>query len=363
MTTSLIPERPLLISPTLAATIGLEEAVMLHVLSELLLQHPPLYREERRWAELDGAALARAMPFWQPEDIKRVQRNLQEKGLIRVQAGDAGGCLYAINQKCEEAAAAAPAPQPKAARAAALFDSGSGGRAGHIPPDWQPSEDLYRQCAVHNIPRDFVAQQVRSFVMYQRERGRAQYSWNTAFLNWILRQWRGEESRRGARELESDMSPDWRPSEEATTILEHGGIPHDFIEDAVPEFVLYWRERGIVTSTWNTKFLQHVRRQWASYNAALENDPTPRPIPPDWAPSEACLDVLSMARIDLDFARAQVKEFLLYWQDRKEVCASWNTRFLQHVKNRWAAQSRQRLPADRQLESAIERFTDRSWAK
>ena len=38
MSSSLIPERPLIISPTLAATIGLEEAVMLHVLSELMLR-------------------------------------------------------------------------------------------------------------------------------------------------------------------------------------------------------------------------------------------------------------------------------------------------------------------------------------
>ncbi|PCH61941.1 MAG: hypothetical protein COC19_03605, partial [SAR86 cluster bacterium] len=34
MTSSLVPERPLIISPTLASTIGLEEAVMLHVLAE-----------------------------------------------------------------------------------------------------------------------------------------------------------------------------------------------------------------------------------------------------------------------------------------------------------------------------------------
>ena len=38
MQSSLIPERPLVISPTLAATIGLEEAVMLHVIGEMLAE-------------------------------------------------------------------------------------------------------------------------------------------------------------------------------------------------------------------------------------------------------------------------------------------------------------------------------------
>ena len=79
MTSSLIPERPLLISPTLAATIGLEETVMLHVISELFLQHPVIVRKHLRWTELDYAILQKAMPFWTLIDIKRVRQNLLEK--------------------------------------------------------------------------------------------------------------------------------------------------------------------------------------------------------------------------------------------------------------------------------------------
>ena len=41
MNSSLIPERPLLISPTLAATIGLEEAIMLQVLADFLAHRSP----------------------------------------------------------------------------------------------------------------------------------------------------------------------------------------------------------------------------------------------------------------------------------------------------------------------------------
>ena len=79
MSSSLIPERPLLISPTLAATIGLEEAVMLHVLSELLQRQPG-----QPWLVVDGNVLNGAMPFWNQAEIRRVQDNLVAKGLIEV---------------------------------------------------------------------------------------------------------------------------------------------------------------------------------------------------------------------------------------------------------------------------------------
>ncbi|HHX83474.1 MAG TPA: hypothetical protein GX696_10895 [Pseudomonadaceae bacterium] len=151
------------------------------------------------------------------------------------------------------------------------------------------------------------------------------------------------------------MSRDWLPSADAMSILEHAGVSLAFIEDAVPEFVLYWRERGVSMSEWNSKFIAHVRRQWLRYTHTLHNDTTPRPIPADFKPDPACFEVLAMANIDADFASNQLPEFILYWQDRNEAHASWNTRFLQHVKFKWA----QQMQPNQQL---LDKLTDRSWA-
>ena len=66
MNSTLIPERPLLISPTLAATIGLEETVMLHVLGELIaMRHVLAARgaEHEKWVELDADQLQSVLPF------------------------------------------------------------------------------------------------------------------------------------------------------------------------------------------------------------------------------------------------------------------------------------------------------------
>ena len=365
MSSSLIPERPLLISPTLAATIGLDEAVLLHVISELLLQQPPVWRQTRRWAEIPEATLCHALPFWNFGHVMKVLQNLQDLGLVLCEpgAGRVQSRLLAINQPDAAAPREIPREAPRPASPAAPvpkargqhLQAGTGGAATLIAADWRPDDTLLQLCAQRNIPRDFIEREVPAFVLYWRERGKLQYSWHQTFLNWIVANWEKQRSWQGARELEATMHQNWLPSEDAVSILEHAGISLSFIEDAVPEFVLYWRERGVANSEWNSKFIAHVRRQWVKYTHALEHDTTPRPIPPDFQPDPACLDVLAMANIDLDFALAQLPEFILYWQDRKEIQASWNTKFLQHVKYKWAQQMQPSQPL-------LDKLTDRSWA-
>lgn len=369
MTSSLIPERPLLISPTLAATIGLEEAVMLHVFSELQLQHPPVFRSQRRWVELSQSCLLKAMPFWTLTQIKKIQHNLQEKGLLQVESviDKPESSLFALNLGNNEKAPSpevntgnrhiAPPSSSQNQRAPSVFDTPTNnGRKSRIPPNWQPDDTLYATLLQRNIPPEFVKQRVRGFIMYWSERGDTQFSWHNTFLKRMIFEWEQARSFKGAQELESDMSSQWQPSGDALSILEHAGINQSFIEDAIPEFILYWRERGLVTSMWNTKFIAHIRRQWGKFTLALEHDNTPRLIPEDYQPSTACYEVLAMAKIDLDFARDQVKEFIIYWQERKDAYPSWNTKFLQHVKYRWANQHQSALPI-------IEKITDRSWAE
>ncbi|HTR00658.1 MAG TPA: DnaT-like ssDNA-binding domain-containing protein [Candidatus Acidoferrum sp.] len=352
MTSSLIPERPLLISPTLAATIGLEEAVLLHVVSELLLQHPVVVRNERRFAEISDDALIAALPFWNLADIKRVQRSLAGLGLLLVDAvpGNDAAAYLAINQPHKTNGNGKTRASSRSAAAPA-----NSGTATPITNHWQPDATVYQQCAQRNIPQDFIARELPDFIMYHRDRGKSQYSWNHTFFKWLVGKWEKQRSAQGARVLETTMGPDWQPSDDAVSILEHGGISLGYIEEAVPEFVLYWREKGTLGSEWNSRFIAHVRRQWERYTHALEHDNTPRSIPRDFKPDPACYDVLAMANIDPDFAEAQVKEFVLYWQDRNEIHRSWNTKFLQHVKYKWAQQSQVG-------KSLLERITDRSWA-
>lgn len=378
MQSSLIPERPLVISPVLAATIGLEEAVMLHVMSEQLAFRQTRRQQNLDWIELTQQDLLDLMPFWAWIDVRRVLQSLQDLGLLLVDAktGRDDSWLIAINQRNQTQAERPAQPAAVAGTAPRSVSARTDGKAGYIASDWQPDREWLSLCRQHGVPESFALSLVPGFVMYWRERAQSRFSWGNVFYKHVLKEWRHEQTRRGAGEFETEMSAAWRPSADAVSILVNAGVSEAFIEDAVPEFVLYWRERGAGTGPWNTRFIEHIRRQWAKFSASLKNDGLPRPIPENWQPGDEVFDILRLAEIDVDFALQKVPEFVLYWRDTGQAQASWNTKFLQFIKFSWARRpeaagtgvvdARDQHAAERSrqgLEATFRRFTDRSWAE
>jgi hypothetical protein len=394
MYSSLLPERPLLISPTLAATIGLEEAVMLQGLSELINFRPAIKNPRRTdldWIELSERELLATFPFWATIDIKRVQTSLQNLGLIvldrTVPAAENFLCAidevseFRVKESCfsqsDMSSSTTRSAIPAAAEKAVAQAIRPAGTASLISSNWQPGDDWIKQCRQHNIPEAFILSLVAEFVGYWRERAQARFSWGNAFYKHVLKEWRNEQTRQGAFEQASTMSSEWRPSDDAAGILENAGINSSFIEDAIPEFVLYWRERGMVNGAWNTKFIEHIRRQWAKFSAAFGYDDTPKAIQDNWKPSADCFEILQLAEIDENYARSKIPEFVMYWKDSQQVKASWNTVFLQFIKQDWARQLKQLETVDfshaenqslvgsnqQRIKERFQRIADRSWAE
>jgi hypothetical protein len=413
--TLLVPERMLVFSPDLAAAIGLQEAVLLHVLHDLstvqILSHA-------QWFSAELEVLERLLPFWNRAELQRISKNLVDQGILLVDhapltdgsqlrfqfhsgqthktpAHDATQARSKEPAFKTEAAykndhtrtaktyspadattkrVSAVAEAPQAIRGASLLDS-----------QWQPQEDTLQMLAMKNIPRQFALAQLEEFVFYWRERGKAEYAWDNKFRKHVIERWQKNLQQVAETEQPVTIALEsiWFPSADALQILERTGISREFIEDTIPEFVLYWRERGDNTGTWNSKFIAHIRRQWARYSNALEHDQEPRPIAANWQPSEDVFDILRMANIDAQFACELLPEFILFWRDAGTPQRSWNTKFLQHTKYQWA--TRHHLASHAPLgtqgigaqgagyslaigaatqapNSAFERLTDRSWA-
>ena len=374
MKSPILSERQLLISPTLAATIGLEEAVMLQAIADLIEYREKVKRNDDSaliWIKVSYRELESLLSFWDLSEIKRIQESLQNLGMIRIEPLNSNvEILLAINDQVH------PKEKPRRGKQRPKIPP-SANSAGLVPADWQPDQNWIRLCKQHSIPEDFIRQLVPEFVNYWRDRGQSRFSWGNAFYKHVLKEWRNEQTRRGAHELASTMSADWAPSPEAIGILENAGINPSFIQDAVPEFVLYWRERGAVHGAWNTKFIEHIRRQWAKFTASFGRDDTPKQIPDDWHPSLDCYEILQLAEINEEWARSRVPEFVLYWKDSQQVKSSWNTVFLQFIKQDWARQLKHLESAEianaenqsitgsgqQRLKEKFQQFADRSWAE
>lgn len=354
----LLPELSLSFSAQLAQTLGLEEAILLQVL------HQSASLQANTPYQLDVNKLCQAVCFWSAQDVQRVLKSLSDKGILQQHCPPITQCTTLLFSL----ASVSQNTPVLATRQATVSSQG----ANRISPYWQPDETVLQQLAQHQISADFARQQVNEFVTYWRDRGEISHSWSARFYQHVVRSWQQKQNQPWLQNKEAKpLENFWKPSPDALSILQRNGINPRFIEDAIPEFVLYWQEKGAITNTWNTKFIQHVKRQWARYTSSLKYDSEPRRIPVNWQPSNDVYDILRMANIDIDFAKERIQEFVLYWKDSNQLHASWNTKFLQHVKYCWANQWQQGANyATQQLSggqgkpasSFIDKHSDRSWA-
>lgn len=360
----LLTERPLLLSPQLAVTLGLEEALLYQLLADCRGLCAGTVRGGLTWYSIDCQQLQDLLPFWPSHDIRRISHSLRDKGVLSI-----GSLPFGIDSEFHFA-----------------FNEGDRQPVTHTPQlaertptrlltaDWAPAPDVVAQLGQYGIPQDFVEQQIAEFITYWTERREPRHSWNAKFLKQVLRLWREEEARSAQRDRETAMHRHWQPSPDAVRILaEQAGINRNFIEDAVPEFILYWSDRGERRSTWNSDFVRHVKRQWARFTASLEHDSDPRPLDSGWQPSNDLYEVLSLANIPREFAIRELPAFVLFWRENGHATNSWNTKFLQHVKRQWARQATEdeRDHERRQASgstvstrhrSLVDDLTDRSWA-
>ena len=403
-------ENLLHVSPALATQLGLEEATMLAILKDLLHYRDTIAHKGLQWLELKEDILQKTMPFWRDTDIQRICKSLHEQGLLVL-----GSAPYTSSRVVQFALTAShktfsslqnppshnnpdnktQSHQSSQTKQLPIVNTSPArtGSACQISPYWQPSDDAMRQLAQYTIPEPFLREQIGLFVIYWRERGDLKHSWDTDFIKHALREWRyheidnnrqqRQEQQRQQRwdqerfiqtEQEGPMRPGWNPSQDALEVLlKHAAISASFVEDAIPEFIIYWQEKGTVANTWNTKFIQHVRRQWARYSSTVEHNSEAKLLSAHWQPSADAFDVLKLANIDLDFARQQLPEFILYWRDRKEIHNAWNSKFMQHCKYHWARRHHLETPAtstthsqaasgNTRNRSLSDDLSDRSWA-
>jgi len=385
---SLIPGRQIVFSAELAATLGLEEAVLLQCLSDESESLSSEVGGKYKWFSLNAIQIKQKLPFWQENDIQRISENLRQQGVILISSApvsESKELRYAFNENLAPSNSinTSTVNSTNTPANTGLDISGSP-RAYPITASWKPDETSIRVLAQNGVPAHFAHEQTAEFVHYWSERGEARHAWGSRFVTHTLRKWREFESQQQFRkpsQIDSNswesahentrqnepqsMSKEWRPSTDAIEILEiQAGIHRNFVEDAIAEFILYWVEKGDRCNTWNARFINHVKRQWAEFQHTLKNERRPSLMIADWQPSNDVYDVLKFARIEIEFAQGLVPEFVMYWRDRNEMRPSWNTLFLQFAKQQWQRQKLANNKTDNSLRerSIVEDLSDRSWA-
>ncbi len=93
------------------------------------------------------------------------------------------------------------------------------------------------------------------------QQGRKQ-KYSTFLKNWFTREQKKQE-----KIIPNDhgvIRPDWEPTLKTKTYLMGSGIPQDFIELSAMEFMMYWAERGVQRSNWDSVFANRCLDEWAN---------------------------------------------------------------------------------------------------
>ncbi len=332
-----IPERYCTFSPQLAATVGLEEAVLLQGLSNQLASNANT---------ILIAALAEEFPFWDHVRIGQLLQRIVDLGILHARPSHDPLVWRIVDRPIEAARKRAPVQA------------------------WAPSEHLIDLLNLnHGLTRSYILDQLKSF-----EPSGDRKTLDTRFRHHVLSHLR-QQQKHPAFEIKEPARFDnaWQPSLDAKEILARTEMASEFIESIRPEFILYWKERGGAPKDVNSKFIQFARQRWARHENSLQHSTVPERLKPDWIPNAAVYETLQLSGISQDFADTVLREFTVYWVDSNEVHTSWNAKFLQHVKYQWQRQQEQMSgrsetgggtgPADRTKDRSIsDDLSDTSWA-
>lgn len=366
----LLSDQTLSFSPQLAATLGLLECLTLTALNEAAR-----YNSENTNIERD--TLMQRLVFLSEKQIADTLIKLQSQGVIylgshtklthtlppRIEFSFKAETRTAFNSQAMQHIA-----EPQAVKT----------------PNWHPSPDTLFRLTQHGISEAFSLSQLDAALLKMADSPSFKQNPESQFFNFVKKQYifnQQQAQKQNQKQLfntqrvsnKQQIHQHWQPSQSAIEILHvNNQVPMQFIEDTLPEFILYWQERGDAASTWNSKFLNHVRSQWNLVKSNQANVRKPKPISKDWRPSSACFEVLELAHINQEFAQSVIQEFVLYWMNDGKAFPSWDNKFLQYVKQRWQylKQSPQgnnygsdsAQPGYATAEASLERLKDTSWA-
>ena len=124
---------------------------------------------------------------------------------------------------------------------------------------WTPSVQAFEVLGMGNINKEFIEKKVNEFKMYWMEKNQVRDNWNVLFVDFIRREWVKENSEN--KGLPVCIDENWLPSSDAIDILELANVSKNDALKHLKEFILYWKENGTALRSWNSKFVDFVKRK------------------------------------------------------------------------------------------------------
>jgi len=309
-------ERQIVISENSAMEYGIEGAVVLSVLNNLELAD----YSDTEWTEVEKDLINKELPFLDHAQIRSAMKKLTNLNVLKICPGqtplDNKFKFRVIREGKDSRGKQSNAKEP-------------------ISVNWAPGTETiqliksrmqFTTLEITLMAQEFLGSCIERSINARQFEGK--------FIRHCSQARAKNKDSLFARDagMKSPISMSWTPSTQVVGLLTDRGINREIIDAAVPEFVLYWSERGTSCESWGTKFVN-----WAT---SKSNSPAessgPSPMASDWAPASDIFEILQVEEIDKVFTESLIPEFKLYWRDSGMLKSSWSITFLQHARLKWA---------------------------
>ena len=293
------PEKPLLLYPSLAQKLGVEQALLLGIIQTLAEftgitneQGTELLIQPKRWQQL--------APFWSVEQVQSLLNDLAAQRVLSFTRRVGGSVAISLHNTPPQSVESAQPQEPHSLSQAASSPAKEALQALQAEPD---SEELVRsqpsrfttqtatQADVAPTPQRGRPQAVSQLPVYDEPpvQPNPMQSLSKPQASGNLMQQRGpaptfggstgwsNKWRRNKDELEdifakaehnhqkmTKMDLEWKPSAMFYELLPKYGIEAEFANGCLDEFALYNIDKDRKASNWDQKFLAWVKRAWTS---------------------------------------------------------------------------------------------------
>lgn len=336
----LLPEKPILVYPSLAATIGLEEATMLSLFDDMTRHKDGMTSQGLQWYHLSEKTLENHITFWNPRDIQRVSQRLRDLGLILIRSAPYMQSLaidFAFNQQSHNNDTQLNTSHHNRQPMTRHSNTGNtNGGASIIAANWQPDEETLIGLGQLNIPTHFAREQTPEFVNYWRETGETQRSWGSKFIQHTKRQWTFHTTQMARQNRAATLPNGWQPSKELQTQIANEGIPTTFSDKILNKFRLYHQKSGTSHINWDMPFFSWVKEEWQKQDTPFIETKKSTSMSASWQPNQHTLDYLNISYgIDTGFIADSIPEFIHKWTEKKAIYSEWGKVFAEHVIEQW----------------------------
>ena len=218
-----------------AETLGIECAIVLAAAKKI--------KTELSSPDELTASLKEKIPFLEEQEIRKNIRRLIDLKLISSQV---------ISKKNEPA-------RSKNLYSLKLPSNNLNAGKRKLEQSWMPSAQAFEVLGMGKINKEFIEGKVNEFKMYWLEKNQVRDNWNVLFVDFIRREWVKENSKN--KGLPVCIDDDWSPSSDAFDILELANVSRNDALKHLKEFILYWKENGTALRSWNSKFVDFVKRK------------------------------------------------------------------------------------------------------